>query len=328
MHYEIHNKKLPIPSFFQVYNFGGGRGDKDREIVYSEFTKDTPALINYYYINNEYPHEFQYKIFDDLSGYDTVGDLYNVIRKELITKGELFSDYNSPEYDFNDKVFLLDSGAASIVKQVAVDIKYDKEIFREALIKHLHRYYDFAHELKFDIVVGFDLGGKYTEKDGKNDVKLKEFLLSLDTDDINNFLIEESVKYLSKKVDYYPCVLATVHGKTPDDYKACANYILELEKKYNYRFWGFALGGIASYKKLDKSWFDGISFKNLNKNDFAPLVGPAIASRIVRSLDKERPIHALGCGGYPNIVSNYFCGATSFDAATPARRVCVNILVR
>lgn len=113
MHYEIHNKKLPIPSFFQVYNFGGGRGDKDREIVYSEFTKDTPALINYYYINNEYPHEFQYKIFDDLSGYDTVGDLYNVIRKELITKGELFSDYNSPEYDFNDKVFLLDSGAAS-----------------------------------------------------------------------------------------------------------------------------------------------------------------------------------------------------------------------
>ena len=80
---------------------------------------------------------------------------------------------------------------------------------------------------------------------------------------------------------------ATVHGKTPDDYKACANYILELEKKYNYRFWGFALGGIASYKKLDKSWFDGISFKNLNKNDFAPLVGPAIASRIVRSLDKE-----------------------------------------
>lgn len=81
MHYEIHNKKLPIPSFFQVYNFGGGRGDKDREIVYSEFTKDTPALINYYYINNEYPHEFQYKIFDDLSGYDTVGDLYTFVEQ-------------------------------------------------------------------------------------------------------------------------------------------------------------------------------------------------------------------------------------------------------
>ncbi len=29
---------LPIPSFFQVYNYGGGNGDKDREIVYAEFT--------------------------------------------------------------------------------------------------------------------------------------------------------------------------------------------------------------------------------------------------------------------------------------------------
>ena len=94
---------------------------------------------------------------------------------------------------------MLDSGAASIVKQVAVDIKYDKEIFREALIKHLHRYYDFADELKFDIVVGFDLGGKYTEKDGKNDVKLKEFLLSLDTDDINNFLIARVSKIFIEK---------------------------------------------------------------------------------------------------------------------------------
>ena len=36
----------------------------------------------------------------------------------------------------------------------------------------------------------------------------------------------------------------------------------------------------------------------------------------------ERLLYALGGGGYPNIVSNYFCGATSFDAATPARRVC------
>ena len=50
---EVHKKQLPIPSFFQVYNFGGGRGDKDREIVYSEFTGDTPALgIYYLYKNN------------------------------------------------------------------------------------------------------------------------------------------------------------------------------------------------------------------------------------------------------------------------------------
>lgn len=55
----VHDKKLPVPSFFQVYNFGGGNGDKDREIVYSEFVDDTPALVYYYYyINNRYPHIF------------------------------------------------------------------------------------------------------------------------------------------------------------------------------------------------------------------------------------------------------------------------------
>lgn len=47
---ELNNKKLPVPSFFQVYNFGGGNGDKDREIVYANLTADTPALLNYYYI--------------------------------------------------------------------------------------------------------------------------------------------------------------------------------------------------------------------------------------------------------------------------------------
>lgn len=42
---DVHGKNLPVPSFFQVYNFGGGNGDKNREIVYSEFTEDTPALF-------------------------------------------------------------------------------------------------------------------------------------------------------------------------------------------------------------------------------------------------------------------------------------------
>lgn len=318
----IHGKKLPVPSFFQVYNFGGGNGDKDREIVYSEFTGDIPALINYFYINNEYKHDFSSNLFDDVSKYDSVGDLYNYIRAQLINKGEIYSGYQSKPYDFNKKVFLLDSGSANIIKQIAKDVDFNEEKFSSELIKHLHRYYDFAEKIKVDIVVGFDLGGKYTEKDGINDRKLKDFLLTIDIDKINNFLLEDSAKYLTAKKDYYPLVLATVHGKTPEDYRNCVKHILELEKKYQYKFWGFALGGIASYRKLDEEWLKGIHFnKNVNKKDFASLVGPARASKIVRELAGDRPIHALGCGGYPNIVTNYFCGATSFDAASPARRV-------
>lgn len=183
MVYDVHGKKLPVPSFFQVYNYGGGNGDKDREVVYSEFTENTPALINYYYINNKIPHLFQSHSFDDLSGYGTIGDIYNDIRKKLIKKGEIYSGYTSPEYDFNQKVFLLDSGAFSIVKYIANKVDFDITKFNIEIVKQMKEYYDFADQLKIDLVVAFDLGGKYTEKNGeKADKNLMNFLSNLNAD--------------------------------------------------------------------------------------------------------------------------------------------------
>lgn len=319
----VHDKQLPIPSFFQVYNYGGGNGDKNREIVYAEFTEDTPALINYYYINNNYPHLFQSPLFNDLSNYTRIGDLYNHIREVLIkNKNESYSGYTNPEFDFNKKVFLLDSGAANIVKYIAKEIDYDTSKFEEEIIEHLHNYYDFADKLKVDLVVGFDLGGKYTEKDGeKANTELTKFLNNINNEKINKLLLEESIKYLSSKKDYYPYVMATVHGTSQKDYESFVDYILELEAKYTYNFWGFALGGIASYKKVDTSWYDNINFESTGKKGLVETVTPARACKIVSDKVKDRPIHALGCGGYPNIAMNYYCGATSFDAATPARRV-------
>lgn len=321
----VHNKKLPIPSFFQVYNFGGGNGDKDREIVYAELTDDTPALVNYYYINNNYEHTFSNKLFDDVTNkYNKIGDVYNNIKKELIKKGEIYKNYNSPSFDFNKKVFLLDSGAFSIVKYLAKLSDYNIDKFMSLLLEHVDAYYDFANSLKFDIVIGFDLGGKYTEKDGeKDDDDLNEFLSKIDEDFVNNMLIEHTLKYLNSHPNYYPYIMATVHGKTPDDFGKNTKIILALEEKYNQRFWGFALGGIASSKQLDDSWYNDIDFKKEvgGTKPFKDVVAPARASKIVRSLIGDRPIHALGCGGYPSIVLNYYNGATSFDAASPVRRV-------
>lgn len=320
---DVHGKKLPVPSFFQVYNYGGGNGDKDREIVYSEFTADTPALINYYYINNRYPHVFQSHAFDDLSRYTRIGDVYNDIRDMLIkNKHEIYKGYTSLPYDFNSKVFLLDSGAANIVKQIAEEINYDVSKLDAVIVQHMKDYYDFADRLHVDLVVGFDLGGKYTKKDGEESNKrLCDFLSAIDAEKINNLLLEETIKYLTARSDFYPHVLATVHGRLQSDYAACADYILELEKKYGYTFWGFALGGIASYKQVDDSWYKDIIFDNTGKRGFVETVTPARACRIVRDKVGDRPIHALGCGGYPNIAMNYYCGATSFDAASPVRRV-------
>ena len=221
---ELNNKRLPIPSFFQVYNFGGGNGDKDREIVYAELTGDTPALVNYHYINNKFPHLFQSNLFNDISSYNSVGDLYNFIRKKLIEKGEIYSGYKSTAFDFNDKVFLLDSGSFNIIKYLAEDIDYDISKFNERIAKEVIDYYDFANSLKFDIVVCFDMGGKYTEKAGeKSNKKLKKFLSQIDSVEFNNRLLDITAKYLKEHPQYYPKILATVHGETPKKYKENRN---------------------------------------------------------------------------------------------------------
>ena len=319
---ELNNKKLPIPSFFQVYNFGGGNGDKDREIVYAELTDDIPALVNYYYINNKFPHQFQSKLFNNTDAFYTVGDLYNFIRKELIEKGKIYSGYKSGKFDFNDKVFLLDYGAFNIIKYLAKDVCYDISNFNKSIVEEVIAYYDFADSLKFDMVVCFDLGGKYTEKDNeKSNKKLNKFLSQIDADDFNNALLEITAEYLKDHPQYYPKILATVHGETPTKYEENIKHILKLEQKYGIQFWGFALGGIASYKQVDNSWYEDINLSKIGKRDFISTITPARACKIVRNLVGNRPIHALGCGGYNNIPLNYYCGATSFDAASPVRRV-------
>ncbi len=323
-HYLINGKKLPIPSFFQVYNFGGGHGDKDREIVYAELSHNTPALVNYFYINNEYPHLFQSSLFDNVTEkYSHIGDVYNDIRDALITKGEIYNNYSSETYDFKDKIFLLDSGAYNIIKQVAKIVDYDIELFKNELKKHITRYYDFANQLKFDLVVGFDMGGKYTLKDGERDnIPLNNFLNNLNKDEIHDLMNQISIEYLKNKKDFYPKFLATVHGETPNDLNNNTMELLELEERFGIKFWGFAVGGIASSRQLDDVWFAGINFRRAGSvRPFKDAVAPAKSAKIVRALVGERPIHLLGCGGYSNIPLNYFSGATSFDAASPARRV-------
>ena len=319
----VHSKKLPIPSFFQVYNFGGGNGDKDREIVYSALTEDTPALVNYFYINNEYKHLFSNKLFNNATtNFNNVGDLYNYIRDSSIQKGEIYSKWNVKKYDFNNKVFILDSGAFNIIKYIAKSVNYDLKTFIKELPIHIKRYYDFANALRFDIVIGFDFGGKYTEKDNeKSNESLNKFLSKIDKDSLNREILIQTIQYMCDNPNYYPLILATVHGNTPNEVEDNTKFILNLERKYNKQFWGFALGGIASSKQLDDSWFSNIDLSKIGNKPFKDVIAPAIASKIVRKLVENRPIHALGCGGYPNILLNYFNGATSFDAASPVRRV-------
>lgn len=319
----VHNKQLPVPSFFQVMNYGGGFQDKTREVVYADLTSDVPLLLNYFYINNDFEYGFHSPYFNDIDQYATVGDMFNDIRRKMINiDRNIMSSYPEVEYDFNQRVILLDSGASNIVKLIAKEVDYNVEAFCERLIEVMIQYYDFADRYKFDIVVGFDLGGKYTFKAGETtDENLIAFYDSIDKDAINYMLLEETVEYMKLKGDYYPCVLATVHGQTPEQYDEYTLSILEVEQQKEYSFWGFALGGVASFKGMDDLWYEGIDFRGTNKREMKGAVTPAKATKIVHNRVGDRPIHALGCGGFINIPMNYFLGATSFDAASPARRV-------
>lgn len=296
--------------------------DKTREVVYADLTSDVPLLLNYFYINNDFKHSFHSPYFDNIGHYATVSDMFNDIRNKMINKDKnILSSYPKVEYDFNQRVILLDSGASSIVKLIAKEVDYDIDKFCEKLFEIMSKYYDFADRYKFDMVVGFDLGGKYTFKAGETqDRKLIAFYNNIDEDKINIMLLEKTVEYLLLNKNYYPKVLATVHGQTPEKYREYTKEILRIEKEKQFVFWGFALGGVASSRGMDSSWYEGIDFSGTNMRNMKGAVISAKAIQIVHSMAGERPIHALGCGGFINIPMNYYFGATSFDAASPARR--------
>ena len=248
---EINGKKLPVPSFFQIFNFGGGVADKSREIVYADMTYNTPALINRKNLS-KYPHNFSSPYFNNATElFDRVGNLYNYIRIQLIEKGNVYIKYDIPNFDFNDKIMMLDSGSFNIVKFVAKSVGYDINLFEKEIIKHALSYYCFAHKLKFDIVVSFDLGGKYTFKDGeKQDKDLQLFLKNLDDDRINNILLRETAKFVLNHPNFYPKILATVHGFSPNDYKNNIRNILYIEKEYKMTILGILILNLITSQRL------------------------------------------------------------------------------
>ena len=316
--YIINGKELPIPSFFVISNLGGGGSDKYRETVYMDLYKNIPTLYNYYYL--KYPG-FAQKWLRNIEKFNTFGDFVAYVRKDMIETEQYICNAHKPlDVECNKTLYLLDSGARSFINNLAKTHIKDgssKGVFSR-LFEEIPTYYDFADRYKFDMVVGFDIGGKYTFKDGEAQNPL---LVSLNEElrnhgkEINKEILIETIRYLKSK-EYYPKVLATVHGKNPQEYKEYVEMILMLEKEYDYKFWGFALGGIASSKNIDDLWFSGVKPPKAISNSIVA----NYATQIVKKSVGDRPIHALGAGGINNIIPLFLSGATSFDSQSPGRR--------
>ena len=321
--YKIHNKDLPVPSFFMIYNIGGGGGDRTRAVVYMDLYNRIPQLYNYYYLNLMSQIKFDKAILKHLPEYNDFSEFIKFMRETLIrVHGKYSREHVFKPVDYKQTIYLLDSGAKNILDDIVEGklTKKDNQTIMDRFDEEMRNYYNFADKHRFDLVVSFDTGGKYTFKDNERNNKcLIEFdkYLSTNKQTINLYLLENTIKYLKARPSYYPYVLATVHGNTPEEYASYTQQILNLEKKYNYKFWGFALGGIASSQGLPGVWFSGYSKKQrISKNTFLS----SRATAIVHSIVGDRPIHPLGAGGYDSIDSLYKSGATSFDSNTPNRR--------
>lgn len=321
--YSVHGKELPVPSYFTIYNIGGGGGDRTRAVVYMDLYRNIPQLHNYYYLTLKAKTTFDVKTLKNLSSYNDFSDFLKYMRGELIKEKKYSNKHKFLPVKYNKIIFLLDSGAKNILYDIAKEKlgkKGNKSVV-DAFINSMDDYYDFANQHKFDFVISFDTGGKYTFKDNeKKNQKLVEFdrYVSNNKISINIKILEKTLIYLKQHADFYPCVFATIHGNTPEEYKKYTRTVLGLEKKYNYKFWGFALGGVASAKGADSSWLKGYKKESgESKNSFIS----SLAAKIVHKIVGNRPIHALGAGGYQNIDSLYKNGVTSFDSNTPNRRV-------
>lgn len=314
---DLNGKKLEIPSFFMISNLGGGGSDKYRETVYLDLYGNIPTLYNYYYL--KYP-DFAQKWISKIYDYPDFSTFISYVRSNMIGVEGYISNHHIPqEVDYKKTIYLLDSGAANIINRIVKSSK-NTDSLSEILIDEMKQYYDFAHRFKFDLVVGFDRGGKYTFKgDERLDSRIIDANKQIDLNSIelNLQLLEQTILYLKEYDSYYPKVLATVHGDTPEDYKDYTLKILELEEKYDYKFFGFALGGVASSKGANNEWFKNLpsSQKGL-KNQILVTA----ATKIVHSLVGDRPIHVLGGGGFKNIIPLSLTGATSYDSQSPGRR--------
>ncbi len=318
----INNKVLEIPSFFWICNLGGGASDKYRENVYEDLYVDFPILLNYYYINYNNYSKFATKWIRHIQDYNDIASFLEYVRVDMATKEKyMLKDYRFKNIDLHKKVYLLDSGAKNIINNVLTfnssetTLEQAVKILEQEMIK----YYDFANKYKFDLVVGFDTGGKYTSKGNERnneEIIKRNNLINEHFEYINYCLAEATAKYIKDNPEFYPKILITIHGKTPNEYEKYVKKIIDIEKKYSISFFGFALGGVASSKGIDESWFNGIKVEKDSKN---PIL-TSRASSIVSKYAGGRPIHVLGGGSYLNIPLNFYNGATSFDSQTPGRR--------
>lgn len=316
------SKERATPCYFMTCDFGGGASDLYRIITYIDLFEqgDIPALFNYYYLTVGGTFKTK-KWTNQLENFGNIIDFIKHIRKCFFDEGFVRENLQFRETYWNP-ILMLDSGSGNFLRDEIERAQKEDEVVA-AFEKMIPEYTQFALKYNFNIQIAMDFARKYTYRKGETkDEIYKRLSAYFSKDKESNMrlvkLTLENKKQLGNKeiMIYVP-----LHGETPDQFSEYLKMILKLEEKTGEKFDGFAIAGLADYrKKSDEIWEIPLDAKLRVKGG---LIASKVAKTIRQELLKvndERPIHGLGIGDAFNIIPLAAAGVDSFDCHSPWRR--------
>ncbi len=288
-------------------NIGGGGQTVSRFPSFLPLIKDLGKenigiLLNYHYLSfykKEGERRTQRMVFN--------GKDLDRLNHEDITFKDFFKGFNvngidsfisnsEDDYDFE---ILLDSGSGKILADAILYYDLDYKKSKELLFDLVEHHIDFAYKKGSDYVIAMDFCKKNTYKnDEGRSLNYQKIINSLLTDqEVQNDLLIKTLEIVNNR-KYNLKVFAPIHGENHDNFLDHYNAIIELEKTSNYKFSGFALGGLSS----------------LSSGKIGKIV------KEIRDSGECRDVHILGSSGIKKIPVLMSAGANFFDCHTPWRR--------
>jgi len=290
-------------------NLGGGGQTVSRLPPYLPLIgdlskKNIGILLNYSYLTF-YKKEGSRKTESAVFNKKELEQLNN----ETITFKDFFKKFKVPNIEkfintdninsSEDFEILLDSGSGKILADSVLHYDYDFNDARNLIFNLVDHQIDFAEEKGAKYIIAMDYCKKntYKNEEGRS-LKLSNIIDALLSDKgIQNELLLKTLNVAQQKKSNLK-IFAPIHGQDHDDFLQHYHSITQLEKQSEYKFSGFALGGLSSKGSGE--------------------IGKIVKE--IRQAGEVRDIHILGSSGIIKLPVLISAGANFFDCHTPWRR--------
>lgn len=300
--------------FYITNNLGGGGTNVSRLYDYIELfdLENIGILLNYYYLTGHADPAFDKPLISQIGSHNDINSFVSYCKTYFCAKRETSSSFRRKKTDSRINGFILDNGCGNFLRNhLAVNNK------SSSIKTYIGPFLDFAESLHFDLSVALDLAMKYTYK--ANEVDNPSFMskwreIASDSK-MNLDLLSEALKIIKSK-KYTHKILAPLHGF---DYKSFSDYyddVVKLESKIGADFGGFALGGIANTRILDRELW------NIPQGFTRNLKSAFLCYNLIKTIRQKtnRHIHVLGAGNIYTLPFLIHAGADSSDCHSAWRR--------